>query len=177
MLRHLPNAVTASRGLAGLVIAGLLVSDVHPRLAFVVFVGAMFTDLFDGALARRLGATGELGRWLDPISDKVLTNVAWLGLWWSAWAPAWIALPMVLRDVGIGLGYAAARRRGAVFEVSHVGRVALSFEGIALAVLLFHGPWIDVAWPVVGTVLGGIALTLSVWAVVEYAWTGPATTR
>lgn len=173
MVRHLPNLVTGARGLAGFAVLGLLWWPREDGLAFVVFVAAMFTDLFDGALARRLGSVGELGQWLDPISDKLLTNGAWIGLWASGWAPGWLAAPMILRDLGVALGYVAARRRGRRYEVSAVGRLALSVEGIAVAVLVFHGPWIGVDWVAVGTALGALALTLSMWAALAYLRDGP----
>jgi hypothetical protein len=50
------------------------------------------------------------------------------------------------------------------------GQIGVAFEGVALCVLLFHGPWYDVHWPSVGTLLGLIALALSVVQLLEYGF-------
>ena len=172
-MRHLPNALTASRGLAGFAILAVMSSPVPHRLAFWVFVLAVFTDLWDGWLARKLGATSTTGQWLDPTSDKVLTIACWLALWMEGWAPGWLAAGIVARDLAVGAGFFTAWARGWRFEPNLAGRLMLTFEGIALAVLLFHGPWIGVSWQAVGTALGVITLALSLVSAVEYVATGP----
>lgn len=173
MLRHLPNLITASRGLLGFAVYFLMVRDAPDRAAFWVFVGAMLTDLFDGALARRFGSDDELGRWMDPIADKLLTDLAWLGLWVADWAPGWLALPMIFRDLSIAVGYSLTRVSGRRFEVNHVGRLALSVEGISVSVLLFHGPWLGLDWRAIGVTLGLVAMVGSAASVVGYVATGP----
>lgn len=167
------NAVTASRGLVGLLIAWLLVGPGPDRLGVWLFVAAMFTDLVDGWLARRLDATSDLGHWLDPLSDKVLTDACWLALWWVGWAPVWLAATMLARDVIVGVGYISALRGGRRYGANLPGRLMVSFEGVAVAVLLYHGPWLGVDWPAVGTVLGGLTLALSLVSAGLYLVRGP----
>lgn len=173
MRRWIPNLVTASRGLAGLLVVWVLLGPLPDRLGFWLFVGAMLTDLVDGWLARKLGAISIVGQWLDPASDKVLGDACWLALWGVGWAPGWLALTMVARDVVVAAGFVLAWRRGVRFEPNLAGRLMVSFEGIALAVLLFHGPWLGVDWPAVGTALGIVALALSLGSAVEYLAQGP----
>lgn len=126
----------------------------------------------DGWLARRLGATTALGASLDPLADKLLVDTCWLALWWVDRAPGWIALSIVARDTVVAVGYSVAHLRARRFEPNLAGRLMVSFEGVALAVLLFHGPWLGVHWPSVGVALGAIALLLSVASVAEYASRG-----
>jgi CDP-diacylglycerol--glycerol-3-phosphate 3-phosphatidyltransferase len=171
--RLLPNLLTASRGLAGLVVAWVLVGPLPDRLGFWLFVVAVFTDLFDGWLARRLHATSAVGQWLDPLSDKLLAAACWLGLWWVGWAPGWLVGTILLRDVLVASGFAVAWSRGLRFAPNLAGRLMVSFEGVALAVLLFHGPWIAVDWPAVGVGLGVLTLLLSVGSALEYLAEGP----
>ena len=172
MLRHLPNAITASRGVAGIAVAALLQSS-HPRWALIAFSAAMLTDLVDGALARALNAEGELGKWLDPISDKALTNITWLGLWLAGWVSPWIVGLLWLRDAITGVVYTNAHRRGRTFAVNHAGRVAVSMEATALGILLFHGPWLNVQWQSVGSVVAWVCIGLNIIAAVQYIRTGP----
>lgn len=174
MLRQLPNALTASRGLAGLGVAALVLRNDPTHVGFWLFIGAILTDLVDGALARKLGAEGEFGRWLDPISDKVLTNTCWAALWFNGWVTGLVAGPLILRDVITGIVYISERRRGRVFAVNHAGRVALSLEAVSLSILIFHGPWIAVDWQTIGTGVGWSAIGFSLVAVTQYLTLGPS---
>ncbi|MBW2256910.1 MAG: CDP-alcohol phosphatidyltransferase family protein [Deltaproteobacteria bacterium] len=166
------NALTLSRGILGVLVAWLLVDGRSDAAPFCLFIVAILTDLVDGWLARRLGATTALGASLDPLADKVLTDVCWLALWWVRRAPGYIALVIVVRDVLVAVAYSLATLWGRRFEPNLPGRLMVSFEGVALAVLLFHGPWLGVHWPSVGVALGVITLLLSLVSVAEYASRG-----
>lgn len=86
MLAHLPNALTLLRiALAPLVV--WLIAHYHTGhadwaryAAFWVFAFAAILDFFDGALARRLGATSDFGAALDPIADKILVGFAMIAI-------------------------------------------------------------------------------------------------
>jgi phosphatidylglycerophosphate synthase len=155
----LPNLVTALRGLAGPAVAWLVLGPGWDQAAFWLFLAAILTDLVDGSLARALGATSRVGRWLDPLSDKVLAICTWTALGLVGWAPAWLVVGMLVRHAGVAVGWAFLR--GRPVPASLLGRVMVSFEGVALPVLLFRQPWVDVHWMSVGTVLGGISLALA----------------
>ena len=73
-LRHLPNALTGLRIALVPAVSALVLIDTAPaRLAaLVLFILASATDWLDGYAARRLGATSDVGRMLDPIADKLL---------------------------------------------------------------------------------------------------------
>lgn len=171
--RHVPNLVTASRGLLGLVVAGLLLGPGWNFLAFWVFIAAIVTDLVDGWLARRLDAYSSVGEWLDPLSDKVLTDVSWAALWWVGFAPGWLVAAVLVRDLAVAVGWAWAGPRGLRWRPNAAGQIMVAYEGVALAIFIFHGPWLDVHWPSVGVVLGAIALTLSFVSLIQYLVGGP----
>ncbi len=175
MKRHIPNAITAARGLMGPVLAAVLVTTGAHFAVFWLFIAAIASDLLDGFAARRLGVVhNPTGEWLDPFSDKVLTDALWLALWWVGFAPGWLAWPIVVRDAAVVGAWIASRARGLAWQKPHpVGQVSVAFEGVAVSVLLFHGPWLGVHWPSVGTVLGAVALVLSLVAVAHYLRWGP----
>ncbi len=177
MVQHIPNAITVARGLCGPVVAALLLGPHANLVAFWVFLGAIVTDLLDGWVARRLNAFHPAGLWLDPLSDKVLTDVTWIALWWVGFAPGWLCWIIVARDVAVLLVWVWALRTRMRWSPTPVGQTMVAFEGVALCVLLFHGPWLDVHWPTVGTILGAISLALSLVSLIEYAVTGPEPAR
>ena len=177
MVRWIPNIVTSLRAVAGVVVFVILVGLQAPNLAFVVFLVAILTDLLDGWLARVLNAKSAVGIWLDPLCDKLLVGFTWIGLLVAGLVPAWLALTIVTRDAAVATGWFLANRSGYSFEPNRTGRLALSFEGTALPVLLFRVPWLDVHWPSVGLVLATTGLVLSLVSALAYLWTGPAGSR
>lgn len=162
MPRWFVNGLTASRGLAGPVVALWLVGYGANRAAFWLFVVAILSDLVDGRLAR-WAPPDEIGPWLDPAADKLLTVTTWIALWWVGWAPSWLVAGCLLRDLVAGaLWWRGAR------DISPAARVGIAYEGVALSVLLFRGPWLGVHWPSVGTVLGAVALGLFLVSLPQY---------
>jgi len=175
-MRHIPNAITLGRGLMGPFLAWYLATTGQHFVAFWLFIAAIASDLLDGFAARRLGVTDNpTGQWLDPFCDKILTDSVWLALWWVQFAPAWLAWSIVIRDVIVVTAWCISRLRGLNWHRPHaIGQVGVAFEGVAVSVLLFHGPWLNVHWPSVGTVLGVIALLMSLVALVRYVQWGPS---
>lgn len=168
MLKWVPNALTASRGLSGPLVMTLVLLD-QGRVAFWWFLGAIATDMVDGWVARKLGATTRIALFLDPLADKLLTDFTWAALAAKDLAPAWLAIVVIGRDIGVGVGWAIGQRRGMAWEPRPTGQISVAFEGISLCVLLFHGPWLGVHWPTVGAILGVTALALSFVPFAEYA--------
>lgn len=80
---NLPNRLTVARILLAPVFLILLMVDFpcHYLAAGLVFGAAALTDLFDGKIARGRGLVTNLGKFLDPIADKMLTTAAFLGFW------------------------------------------------------------------------------------------------
>lgn len=74
MLTSLPNILTLSRILAipGICATFFLPGSWSAWVPLALFVVAGVTDWFDGYLARRLGQMSDLGRFLDPVADKLL---------------------------------------------------------------------------------------------------------
>ena len=102
-MRHLPNIICVLRIALVWPIAAAL-ADREYLLALALFIVAGLSDGIDGYLAKRFNWTSELGKFLDPLADKLLlvtvfVEAAWLGL-----APWWLTSAVVARDVLIGLG-------------------------------------------------------------------------
>jgi cardiolipin synthase len=75
-----------------------------------LFGGAAFTDLLDGAVARRFGGVSKVGLYLDPIADKILLSSTYIGLAAGGAVPVWVVIVIFGRDLWIlGLSFAALR--------------------------------------------------------------------
>jgi cardiolipin synthase len=82
MIFNIPNILTFSRILAIPVVVGLVFIDppIGNWLAFSVYASACITDFFDGYFARAWHQQSKLGRFLDPIADKLLVAAVLLML-------------------------------------------------------------------------------------------------
>jgi cardiolipin synthase len=102
-VRHLPNIICILRIALVWPIAASL-GDREYLVSLALFIVAGLSDGVDGYLAKRFNWTSGLGKFLDPMADKLLlvtvfVEAAWLGL-----VPWWITSAVVARDVFIGLG-------------------------------------------------------------------------
>jgi len=98
MLYSLPNLLTVSRILAiPLIVAMFWVGgDIGRWLTLVLFILAGVTDYFDGLLARSMGKISPLGRFLDPVADKLLVASLLLMLVWSGSVTGLSILPALV---------------------------------------------------------------------------------
>jgi len=101
MLIGLPNFLTLSRIMVIPLLVGafFLPAPFNNWISFGLFLAASATDYFDGWLARRLGQTSSLGRFLDPVADKLLVAAAIVMLVWADRAPVVPALIILCREI------------------------------------------------------------------------------
>ena len=102
-MRHLPNLICLIR----LALVWPILTALHAgehRMALVLFVIAAASDGVDGYLAKRFDWTSELGKFLDPLADKLLLVTVFVEAAWLELVPWWLTAAVVARDVMIGLG-------------------------------------------------------------------------
>src|SRR5437660_6844951 len=131
---NLPNQLTASRFVLGIVLFVLIeVRDLWVWCA-VVFALAAVTDWLDGYLARRLQLGSTLGRNLDPLVDKVVVCGAYIFLLPVAGAglSAWIVTVVVARELIITGLRSFMENRGATFGADMLGKVKMVLQCAAL---------------------------------------------
>lgn len=178
MALKLPNILTLSRivVIPALVGTFYMTPPLSHWLALVIFVAAGITDFFDGWLARRTGETSKLGRFLDPVADKLLVAAAILmivafnrvdGLNVLA------AVVILCREILVtGLREFLAELRVAV-PVSKLAKWKTTMQMIAIGFLLVGdaGPW-WLAPKSVGTALLWIAALITLYTGYDYLRAG-----
>ena len=133
-------------------------------LAGAVFIIAAITDSLDGYIARKHRLVTTLGKFIDPLADKVLVIAAMIALVDLHRVPAWIVLVIITREfVVTGLRLVAAAE-GVVIAASKGGKIKTVFQIIALSMLILQVPG--------GTLLIWIAMLLTVWSGMEYLING-----
>ncbi|WP_083433855.1 CDP-diacylglycerol--glycerol-3-phosphate 3-phosphatidyltransferase, partial [Nostocoides australiense] len=173
---NLPNTLTVMRILVVPFFGWLLLvdhgSDVGLRWwALALFVGAVLTDRIDGDIARRRGLVTDFGKVADPIADKAITGMAFVGLSVLGELPWWITIPVLVREWGI-----TAMRffiiRHSVMPAGQGGKTKTALQALALG--FFIAPlwtlpepdvWMWVAWiimaaAVILTLVTGIDIAL-----------------
>lgn len=168
MTRNLPNLITTARVVASPLIAWLLLQPgVDLRLAaFVLFVAAAVSDLWDGYLARRRGQVTDFGKLVDPIADKLLlvctliplyvqtvrlTEAAGIPLFGHI--PLWAVLVFLGREILItGLRFAAARR-GEVVPARGLGKRKAVAQNVFIGSAIL---WLAFSSADFGTPSGGL---------------------
>jgi cardiolipin synthase len=102
-MRHLPNLICLARIL--LIWPTLTaLQDGRYGLTLLLFGIAAISDGVDGFLAKRYQWTSELGKFLDPLADKLLLVSMFIAAAWLGIVPWWLAAASIARDVMIGVG-------------------------------------------------------------------------
>ncbi|MBP8082335.1 MAG: CDP-diacylglycerol--glycerol-3-phosphate 3-phosphatidyltransferase [Spirochaetes bacterium] len=105
--------------------------------ALIVFSIASLTDFFDGWSARKLKQESELGKFLDPLADKVLvisTLVAFLLI--DYLIPLWMIIVIIGRDVLVTVMRYVAVKKGMSIRTSRFGKIKTAFQMISILVII-----------------------------------------
>ncbi|MFG6443679.1 CDP-diacylglycerol--glycerol-3-phosphate 3-phosphatidyltransferase [Microbacterium sp. P06] len=166
--RQLPNAITIVRILCAPVFLWMLLADGGTDGALrwwaaALFIVAIASDGVDGYIARRYEIVTDLGKLLDPIADKVLTGVAFVGLSILGELPWWVTIVILVREIGITV-YRFMVVSDHVLAAAWMGKlktvaqsVALSFALLPLAAVV--GEWI--VWVNIVTMWAAVILTIA----------------
>lgn len=105
-------------------------------LGIVLFLIAALTDIVDGHLARRRGQVSTLGKFLDPIADKLLISAALIVLVEKHLAPAWAVVIIIGREFVITGLRSIAASEGVVIEAQLLGKIKMWAQCVAVVSLL-----------------------------------------
>lgn len=138
--------------------------------AAATFFVACWSDFFDGYLARRHDISTELGKFLDPLADKliVVSVLIMLAAATPARVPAWIVVVIVGREFAVTGLRAIAVQRGLVLEADELGKYKTILQMFALHGLLLHYSFWGVDFQSAGMYFLWMSLIFSLWSAAEY---------
>lgn len=162
----IPNIITVARiALAPVVGFLLFVPTFTARLvAFILFLVAAFSDLWDGHLARKYGWISDFGKLVDPIADKLLLALTFLPFYILSHRvdephgrlvaidslPLWIVLVIFGRELLITIIRSVAANRGLVIPAGKSGKLKAVFQnifiGTAIAWLAINSAALSRGW-------------------------------
>ena len=200
--RNLPNAITIGRILAcpAIFMLALEPSEGARLTAFVLFVGAGLSDLWDGYLARKHGWITDVGKLLDPLADKLLLvstfipfyiisnrpgELGWIPL--VGPLPLWILTVILGREVLVTLFRMWAVRQDVVIAAGTSGKYKAFLQNLFSGGLLLWYPLQEFATTRgldnllyrafeqfhsawIGVTLA-LALVLTIYSMLDYLWT------
>ena len=158
----IPNLISLLRLAAIPVFLWLLLGKDDPRNAAFLLIAIGWTDFLDGALARKLGQTSEIGKFLDPLADRLAILAAVVGGLIADVLPGWLGWPLLAREVVVAVGalYLVTRLKTNV-TVRQMGKVATAIVYGAIPAFYVAGAGIATDfWRVAGGLAGAIGLVL-----------------
>jgi CDP-diacylglycerol--glycerol-3-phosphate 3-phosphatidyltransferase len=134
--------------------------DVCDILAGVVFIAASITDAADGYIARKRKIVTNLGKFIDPLADKILVVAALISLVQLRRIEAWMVVVIVSREFIVSGIRMVAAVEGVVIHASAGGKIKTVSQIIAIVMMIFNIPYaLPVMW---------IAMLLTVWSGWDY---------
>jgi CDP-diacylglycerol--glycerol-3-phosphate 3-phosphatidyltransferase len=141
---NLPNYITLARIVIVPLLVVVLLTPVAERvfgvngyaLGIVIFLVAALTDIVDGHLARRRNQVSTLGKFLDPIADKLLISAALIVLVEKHLAPSWAVVIIIGREFIITGLRSVAATEGIVIQAQSAGKIKMWAQSVAVVALL-----------------------------------------
>lgn len=166
----IPNLISVIRLLAIPVFLWLLLGRDDPRSAAFLLITIGWTDFLDGALARKLGQTSEIGKFLDPLADRLAIFAAVAGGLVAGVLPGWLGWPLLGREILVGAGalYLVTRLKTNV-TVRQLGKVATAIVYGAIPAFYLAAAGVEPDFlRLIGTLAGAVGLALYLTVTWQY---------
>ena len=139
-------------------------------LAAFVFAIAALTDFFDGYIARKFQIETMLGKLLDPLADKLLVVSAIIILVEKHRMEGWVAVVLIVRDLGINAIRLAAIDEGIHIPSNIIGKTKTALLDIGIIGLIIYGNIWSIPFHLLGHIFIILALTVSVISAFQYLY-------
>lgn len=167
---NLPNLLTLSRLVAIPVLLLLLLGRFpgHDQFAAALFLVSSLTDSLDGQLARRRGQVTELGKFLDPLADKLFVLSVLIGLVQEGLLASWVVIVIFGRELLITILRSVSAGQGQVIAATPFGKTKTITQVGAVLLLILQRPYPALApWAILGV---GVMVAFTLVSGADYLW-------
>ena len=137
---NLPNLLTMLR-IVMIPVVMLMLQEGTPVMNFWagwVYTAATITDALDGYLARKRGLVSVVGKFLDPLADKLLVMATLVLMVGMGRVPAWIVVVILARELSISMLRMIASSEGVVIAAGEGGKAKTALQMVAVLFLMLH---------------------------------------
>ncbi len=175
-LTNAPNLVTMSR-VALIPLVLIFIDNFSPLRSFIaslLYLVAAAGDALDGYLARSRGQVSMLGKFLDPLADKLLVTAVLVFMVELSRVPAWVVVVIVGRDLTINGLRSIASAQGLVISASVGGKIKTGLQLVAIMMLMIYfrypvlGSGITVDYHRAGLIVLYVSMVVSVLSAAQY---------
>lgn len=140
---NLPNLLTMARIVAIPFFVWLLdlPTPVRGFWACILFTAAAITDVLDGYLARKLGVVSVLGKFLDPLADKLIVMAALVWMVPMGRIPAWAVVVLLAREISVMGLRSVAASEGVVISAGQEGKTKTALQMMGIIALVLGYPY------------------------------------
>jgi CDP-diacylglycerol--glycerol-3-phosphate 3-phosphatidyltransferase len=167
---NLSNVLTLSRLAAIPLLMALLLLRFpgHDQVAAAAFIVFSFTDTLDGLLARRRGTVSDLGKFLDPLADKLFVLSVLIVLVQEGLVAAWVVVVIFSRELIITILRSVGASQGRVIAAAPLGKTKTVMQMSAVTLLMLQRPYSALV-PVADFAVA-VAMVFTIWSGLDYVW-------
>jgi CDP-diacylglycerol--glycerol-3-phosphate 3-phosphatidyltransferase len=176
---NVPNLLTMGRIAIIPLVLGLLGRGTPKDCAWaaLVYSAAAITDLLDGYLARRMNIVSVLGKFLDPLADKLLVMASLVYMVPMGRIPEWTVVLLLAREISVTGLRSIASMEGVVIAAGDDGKSKTALQMVGILALILGYPYhlslgpldlgvVDLVY--VGRALIYVSLVFSILSAVSY---------
>jgi CDP-diacylglycerol--glycerol-3-phosphate 3-phosphatidyltransferase len=167
-----PNLLTGAR-IAAVPVVMVLLFFPGPFASFLgalCFMLAGATDFLDGFLARRRSLVSRLGKFMDPLADKLLVSAALIMLIPLGRVPAWMVFLIIGRELAVTGLRGLAATEGIILAPDRWAKAKTLLQMMALTALILNYSYVGIDFHELGTALLWLALLATLISGASYFW-------